>query len=39
MNSDSPSREIRHLPFREFEFPFKKPFACAISLDKVVIIF
>jgi hypothetical protein len=22
--------------FREFEFPFKKLFACAISLDKVV---
>jgi hypothetical protein len=25
--------------FREFEFPFKKLFACAISLDKVVGIF
>jgi hypothetical protein len=25
--------------FREFEFPFKKLFTCAISLDKVVGIF
>jgi hypothetical protein len=25
--------------FREFEFPFKKLFACAIGLDKVVGIF
>jgi hypothetical protein len=25
--------------FREFEFPFKKLFACAISLDKVIGIF
>jgi hypothetical protein len=25
--------------FHEFEFPFKKTFACAISLDKVVGIF
>jgi hypothetical protein len=25
--------------FREFEFPFKKLFACAISIDKVVVIF